>query len=92
MHIHAVGIIFVDCDKAKNAEKYECCSMDRLTFQYKSVLSVSTVISNELLRYYYVFASPLATFFVIFIFRDEEVLWEDVRVLNNGECVSVDGT
>mmetsp|Transcript_1559 Transcript_1559/g.2590 ORF Transcript_1559/g.2590 Transcript_1559/m.2590 type:complete len:232 (-) Transcript_1559:36-731(-) len=25
-------------------------------------------------------------------FRDEEVLWDKVRVLNKGECVSVDGT
>ena len=24
--------------------------------------------------------------------RDEEVVWDDVRVLNDGECVSVDGT
>ena len=25
-------------------------------------------------------------------FRDEEVVWENVRVLDDGECVSVDGT
>lgn len=25
-------------------------------------------------------------------FRDEEVVWENVRCLRNGECVSVDGT
>lgn len=25
-------------------------------------------------------------------FRDEEVNWERVRVLSNGECVSIDGT
>ena len=25
-------------------------------------------------------------------FRDEEVVWENVRCLKNGECVSVDGT
>ena len=25
-------------------------------------------------------------------FRDEEVVWENVRTLSDGECVSVDGT
>ena len=26
------------------------------------------------------------------LFNDEEVIWDNVRCLDNGECVSVDGT
>ena len=67
--------------------------MGRLTFQHKFVLSVSTVISWIIALLLWIFASsPLATFFVILVWSDEEVIWDNVRVLNNGESVSVDGT